>query len=85
MGKVRRLASMANDQSRSSKEKSSKRQQEGDTVHFGALMDICHLKNSELEPKFQKDKGRVVLRGDIVKNDSGSCAVCTEQVRQHHK
>ena len=60
-------------------EKSSKRQQEGSAVHFGALMDICHLENSELEPKFQKHIGRVVLRGDIVKNDSGSCAVCTEQ------
>ena len=35
--------------------------------------------NSELEPKFQTYKGRVVLRGDIVKNDSGSYAVFTEQ------
>ena len=26
----------------------------GKTVHFESLMDICHLKNSELEPKFQK-------------------------------
>ena len=34
-------------------------------------MDICHLKNSELEPKFEKYKGRVVLRGDSVKDDSG--------------
>ena len=52
---------------------------EGKTVHFASLMDICHLKNSELEPKFQKYKGRVVLRGDIVKDDSGSYAVFTEQ------
>ena len=35
-------------------------------------MDICHLKNLELEPKFQRYKGRAVLRGDIVKDDSGS-------------
>ena len=42
-------------------------------------MDICHLKNAELEAKHQKDKGRVVLRGDIVKDDSGSYAVFTEQ------
>ena len=35
--------------------------------------------NSELEPQFQKCKGRVVLRGDIVKDDSGSYAVFTEQ------
>ena len=25
-------------------------------VHFAALMDICHHKHTELEPKFQKDK-----------------------------
>ena len=42
-------------------------------------MDICHLKNAELETKHQKYKGRVVLRGDIVKDDSGSYAVFTEQ------
>ena len=48
-------------------------------VHFASLMDICHLKNAELEAKHQKYKGRVVLRGDIVQDDSGSCAVFTEQ------
>ena len=43
----------------------------GTKVHFASLMDICHLKNAELEAKHQKYKGRVVLRGDIVKDDSG--------------
>ena len=42
-------------------------------------MDLCHLKNSELEPQLQKYKGRVVLGGDSVKDDSGSHAVFTEQ------
>ena len=42
-------------------------------------MDICHLKNAELEAKHQKYKGRVVLRSDIVKDDSGSYAVFAEQ------
>ena len=42
-------------------------------------MDIFHLKNAELEAKHQKYKGRVVLRGDFVKNNSGSYAVFTEQ------
>ena len=42
-------------------------------------MDICHLKKSELEPNFQKHKGRVVLRRATVKNDSGSYAVFSEQ------
>ena len=51
----------------------------GIKVHFASLMDICHLKKAALEAKHQKYKGRVVLRGDIVKDDSGSYAVCTEQ------
>ena len=50
-----------------------------------ALQFICiingHMspENAELEAKHQKYKGRVVLRGDIVKDDSGSYAVFTEQ------
>ena len=51
----------------------------GAKVHFASLMDICHLKNAELEAKHQNYKGRVVLRGDIVKDNSGSYAVFTEQ------
>ena len=51
----------------------------GRTVHFASLMDICHLKNAELEGRHQQYKGRVVLRGDIVKDDSGFYAVFTEQ------
>ena len=51
----------------------------GAKVHFASLVDICHLKNAELEAKHQKYKGRVVLRGDIIKDDSGSYAVFTEQ------
>ena len=51
----------------------------GAKVHFASLMDICHLENAELETKHPKYKGRVVLRGDIVKDDSGSHAVFTEQ------
>ena len=42
-------------------------------------MDICHLKSKEFELKYQKYKGRVVLRSDIVTDDSGSNAVFTEQ------
>ena len=51
----------------------------GIKVHFASLMDICHLKNAELEAKHQKYKGRVVLQGDTVKDDSGSYAVFAEQ------
>ena len=42
-------------------------------------MDICHLKNSKFGPKFLKIQGRVVIRGDIAKDDSGSYAVFSEQ------
>ena len=51
----------------------------GRKVHLASSMDFCHFKNSELEPQDQKYKGRVVLRGDIVKDDSGAYAVFTEQ------
>ena len=60
-------------------ERGDRRSKECRKVHFASLMDLCHLKNSELQPQFQEYKGRVVLRGDIVKDDSGSYAVFTEQ------
>ena len=49
----------------------------GAKVHYASLMDICHLKNAELEAKHQKYNRRIVLRGDIVKDDSGSYASFT--------
>ena len=58
---------------RSKKEVIDEARTAGATVHFASLMDICHLKNAELEAKYQKYKGRVV------KDVSGSCAVFTEQ------
>ena len=51
----------------------------GAKVHFASLMDICHLKNAELEAKHQNTRVELLLRGDIVKDDSGSFAVFTEQ------
>ena len=45
----------------------------------------CHLKIAELETKHHKYKGRVVLRGDIVKDDSGSYAIFTEQRSSAYK
>ena len=64
---------------RSKKEVIDEARTSGATVHFASLVDICHLKNAELEAKHQKYKGRVVLRFDFVKDDSGSYAVFTEQ------
>ena len=57
---------------RSKKEVIDEAWTKGVKVHFASLVDICHSKNAELEAKHQKYKGRVVLRGDIVKDDSGS-------------
>ena len=49
-------------------------------VHFFAsLMDICLLESAELERENQKYKGRAVLLGDVVKDDSGFFAVFTEE------
>ena len=48
-------------------------------VHFASPMDTCHVKNAELEPALQKYRGQVVLRGDIVKVDSGAYACFSEQ------
>ena len=55
---------------------------EGQMRSVGELsksLDICHLKNAELEARHRKYEGRIVLRGDIEKDDSGSYAVFTEQ------
>ena len=60
-------------------ESQKKARKKGRKVHLATLMDLCHLKNSELETQFQQHDGRVVLRGDIVKDDSGSYEVFTEQ------
>ena len=57
---------------RNKKEVIEEARNKGRKVNFASLMDTCHLKNSELEPQYQKYEGRVVLRGDIVKDDSGS-------------
>ena len=65
-----------------SKEEVIKEEQKNNNkVHFASLMDLCHLNNSELELQLQKYKGRVVPRGDIVKDDSGTYAVFIFQKR----
>ena len=64
---------------KSKKEDILEAQRDKRKVHFATLMDKSHLKNAELEPTLQKYKGRVVLRGDIVKDDPGAHAAFTEQ------
>ena len=79
MGKMEKISVWNLTKVRSKKQVIDKARMSGATVHFASLMDICHLKNAELEAKHQKYKGRVVLRGDFVKDFSGSYAVFTEQ------
>ena len=64
---------------RSEKEVIDEARTKGATVHSASLMGICHLKNGELKAKHQNFQGRVALRGGIVKDNSGSYAVFTEQ------
>ena len=79
MEKLEKIPAWNLKKDRSNKEVIDEARTKGAKVHFASLMDICHLKNAELETKHQKYKGRVVIRGDIVKDDSGSYAVFTEQ------
>ena len=50
-------------------------------VHFATLRDICHLNHAGLEPQIQKYEGRVVLRSDSVKDDSGAQCVLLTRAR----
>ena len=77
MGEARKVASVV--KVKSEKEVILEAQKEHRTVHFATLMDICHLNNADLEPKCHQCKGWVVLRGDVVTDDSGAHAVLTEQ------
>jgi len=45
---------------------------QGIEYHFGSIKALCHIKNYELDPSMWKYKGRIVFRGDLVK-DTQSC------------
>ena len=79
MGKIGKIPAWDLTKVRSKKDVIDEARTSGATVHFASLMDICHLKNADLEAKHKKYKSRVVLRVDIVKYYSGSFAVFTEQ------
>ena len=51
----------------------------GEENHFGELMEICHIKNSQLPEHMQRAKGRVVFRGDDCRDQDGNLAVFSEQ------
>ena len=64
---------------------STKQGRRAEKFIFASLMDVCHLKNAELETKHQQYKGRIVLRGDIVKDDSVLMQYSQNKDHQHHK
>ena len=68
--KLEKLPAWQFDEVKSKKDVILEEQREKKKVPFCYIeMDICHFKNAELEPKLQQCKGRVVPRGDIVKDD----------------
>ena len=77
--KLEKIPAWQMDQVKSDKDVILEALKERRKVHFATLMDFCSSENAESELKLQKYKGRVVHRGDIVKDDSGACAVFTEQ------
>ena len=79
MGKLENISAWNLTKVRSKKEVIDEARTKGAKVHCASSMDICHLENAELEAEHQKYNGRVVLRGDIVKDHSGAFAVFTEQ------
>ena len=62
MGKLEKISAWNLTKVRSKKEVIDEARTKGAKVHFALLMDMCHLKNAELEAKHHRYKGRVVLR-----------------------
>ena len=55
------------------------------SVHFGRTMDLCHLKHAERSPELQNYKGRVVFRGDQVKDETVFAQFSQIKAPQLHK
>ena len=62
MGKMEKISAWNLRKVRSKKKVIDEARTKGAKVHFASLMDVCHLKNAELEVKHQKYKGRIVLQ-----------------------
>ena len=52
----------------------------GVRIHLGQLMSICSEKFAELAEHLRVLKGRIVFRGDIVKDQEGAAAVFQDLV-----
>ena len=58
MGQTRENTGMAADESQKQEEVIDEARNKDRNVHFASLMDICHLKNSELNPSIKSIKAR---------------------------
>ena len=76
--KLEKISAWNRTEVRNKKEVIDEARTSGAKVHFASLMDICHLKNADLETKHRNYKGRVVLGGALVEDDAGAYAVFTE-------
>ena len=56
------------------KEVMEEARRKGKKVHFGNVMDLCHVKHSELAPEFHSYKGRVVFGGHRIHDEYGLAA-----------
>ena len=77
-GKLERIPAWQLTKVRNKKEVIDEARNKGRKAHFASLMDLCHLKIRSWNLSIKKHKDRVVPRGDMVKDDSGSYAVFTE-------
>ena len=68
MEEARDYPSVATGESQKQERRQKRGTKQRNTVQFASLMGICHSKHAELEPQFQKYKGRLVLRADTVKD-----------------
>ena len=64
MGKLEKIPEWQLTKVRNQKEVIAEARNERKTVNFASLMAVCHLKNSELEPQFQKYK-KVELYSEV--------------------
>ena len=56
MGKLEKIAAWQLAKVRNKKEVIDEARTKGRKIHFASLMGLCHLKNSELEPQYQRYK-----------------------------
>ena len=70
---------------RSKKEVIDEARTSGATVHFASLMDICHLKNVELEAKHKNTKVELYFEVILSKTTQGLTQYSPKKDHQHLK